>query len=88
MADAARGAVEEQLRRVAPRLRLRWAREDVPAPATDAAGGDYHDVAGTVEAYLDRAYAGQPDRRARLVAAFRSLWDESDESGEADGVPA
>jgi exonuclease SbcD len=72
-----RRTTEEQIREVAPRLRLQWAQEATPLPvrAQSGEGPDFHDVRGTVDAYLVKALGEQPERLTRLRQAFDTLWN-------------
>lgn len=70
---AARGIIEKQIHTVAPRIAIQWALEELNRPPETEQWPDPHDVPATVRSYLDRAYADQPDRHARLIAAFNSL---------------
>jgi len=76
---AYRGAIEDHIRDVAPRVRVRWMMEALLDVEQGSDGPDPHDVYGTVRAYLERAFSQDADCRARLEAAFESLWSESSE---------
>lgn len=76
---AYRGAIEDRIRSVARRVRVRWLLE-VPVEVQQGTDGPApQDVYGTVRAYLERAFSQDAGRRARLEAAFESLWSESNE---------
>jgi len=75
-----RGGVEAQIRVVAPRILFRWQREDEPEPVVDANRVDPADVPHFFHAYVEQAYAQQPDQRAKLAAAFDALWSEQAEA--------
>lgn len=79
---AARAALLERFGRALPRVRVRFAIEDLPPPASADGRPDHHDVRTTVLDYLGRAFAERPEQRARLEAAFVALI-EGHETGEA-----
>ena len=82
IAVEARGVVESQLRRVAPRLIIRWDVEAIHAAALSgfASGLDLHDVPKTVTEYLARAYDGREERHRQLEQAFLTLWHATREA--------
>jgi hypothetical protein len=58
---------------------IQWALEEFDRPTKAEQWLDPHDVPATVQKYLERAYADEPDRRARLLAAFTSLYQLEEE---------
>jgi exonuclease SbcD len=71
-----RALVEAGLRQTAPRVEVRWVGEAVAGPAPMPESFDPHDVPAVVADYLARHFADQPERKARLAAAFAELWQE------------
>lgn len=79
----ARRTVEDQLRQVAPRIRILWAQPPTPV-AIDKPGeeSNFHNITETVNAYLVKVFKLQPERLERLQEAFQSLWsDPAEEAG-------
>jgi DNA repair exonuclease SbcCD nuclease subunit len=75
---AERGAVEADLRRVAPRIGIRWQRDETPQLPEQPPRIDPLDVPHFVHTYLESEYADRPEKRARLAAAFDVLWSEEE----------
>ncbi len=80
-----RAVVEQAIHMAAPRLELRWVLESAPLPGVENAtpGPDFHDVAGTVQAYLACRFSGQTERLARLLKALEALNVPSETGGRA-----
>lgn len=76
---ATRGAVEERVRQVAPRLRIAWPPEPDALGVASNGSLNPHDVYGTVTSYLNQTFDEEPERRDALVTAFEELWNGSTE---------
>jgi exonuclease SbcD len=80
IAAAERPAVQALIHEAAPRLQLFWRRLDEPERVPEEDRADPTDVPHFVRAYLAKAYERQPELRARLEAAFDTLWTEQSEA--------
>lgn len=75
---AERAALEAAIRRVAPRIGIRWQRDEQPHLPDLTPRIDPLDVPRFVHSYLESEYAGRPEQRAKLAAAFDALWSEEE----------
>jgi DNA repair exonuclease SbcCD nuclease subunit len=76
---AARGAVEQRIRTIAPRVNIHWPPESDRLQEPSDGKPNPHDVHGTVTDYLNQAFDDRPEQRDSLLAAFEELWNTSTE---------